>query len=190
MSSHLSPVADATPAIPPLAESDAQVARTLLDKGVEPAMIAMMLKCSEAAVALVAAPTAAGGGGASGERDDDSGGSRAVVSLARRMHKACQAMSRPLSADVLAAAGAREMEVRVRVMTGDEIRLDVAPTTTAFAVRERALREIGTIQQILGHANVETTATYTHVTGGINGAEEPFPDLLAEDPLEDAKRER
>ena len=50
--------------------------------------------------------------------------------------------------------------------------------------------KIGTIQQILGHANLETTATYTHVTGGITSAEESFPDLLAEDPHPDAKRSR
>ena len=42
--------------------------------------------------------------------------------------------------------------------------------------------KVGTIQQILGHASLETTATYTHVTGGTTGAEETFPDLLAEDP--------
>ena len=50
--------------------------------------------------------------------------------------------------------------------------------------------KIGTIQQILGHANFETTAIYTHVTSGINGAEEPFPDLLAEDPNEDTGDQR
>jgi integrase len=37
------------------------------------------------------------------------------------------------------------------------------------------------IQQILGHASVETTATYTHVTAGTTGAEGAFPDLLDED---------
>jgi len=42
--------------------------------------------------------------------------------------------------------------------------------------------KVGTIQQILGHANLETTATYTHVTGGTMGAEDTFPDLLAEEP--------
>jgi integrase/recombinase XerD len=42
--------------------------------------------------------------------------------------------------------------------------------------------EVGTIQQILGHASVETTAIYTHVTASKKGIEDPFPDLLAEDP--------
>ncbi len=42
--------------------------------------------------------------------------------------------------------------------------------------------KVGTIQQILGHANLETTATYTHVIGGMTGTDETFPDLLAEDP--------
>ncbi len=42
--------------------------------------------------------------------------------------------------------------------------------------------KVGTIQQILGHANLETTATYTHVTGGTMGAGSTFPDLLAEEP--------
>ena len=50
--------------------------------------------------------------------------------------------------------------------------------------------KIGTIQQSLGHANLETTATYTHVTGGITSAEASFPDLLAEDPHPDAKHQR
>ena len=50
--------------------------------------------------------------------------------------------------------------------------------------------KIGTIQQILGHANFETTAIYTHVTSDINGTEEPFPDLLAEDPHGDTGDQR
>jgi integrase/recombinase XerD len=42
--------------------------------------------------------------------------------------------------------------------------------------------EVGTIQQILGHASVETTAIYMHVTASKNGIGDPFPDLLTEDP--------
>ena len=42
--------------------------------------------------------------------------------------------------------------------------------------------KVGTIQQILGHANLETTATYTHVISGTTGTGDTFPDLLAEDP--------
>lgn len=41
--------------------------------------------------------------------------------------------------------------------------------------------QVGTIQQILGHTSLETTATYTHVTAGTTRAADNFPDLLAED---------
>ena len=41
--------------------------------------------------------------------------------------------------------------------------------------------ELRTIQQILGHTSVETTAIYTHVTDRITRAGDTFPDLLAED---------
>lgn len=41
--------------------------------------------------------------------------------------------------------------------------------------------EVGVIQQILGHASLETTATYTHVAESTTGAGHCFPDLLDED---------
>lgn len=41
--------------------------------------------------------------------------------------------------------------------------------------------ELRTIQQILGHTSVETTAIYTHVTGRTTRAGDTFPDLLADD---------
>ena len=40
--------------------------------------------------------------------------------------------------------------------------------------------EVGVIQQILGHANLETTATYTHVAESTTGTGSAFPDLLDE----------
>lgn len=40
--------------------------------------------------------------------------------------------------------------------------------------------EVSAIQQILGHASLETTATYTHVAAGTTGAAATFPDLLDE----------
>ena len=41
--------------------------------------------------------------------------------------------------------------------------------------------ELRTIQQILGHTSVETTAIYTHVTDRTTRAGDTFPDLLADD---------
>ena len=41
--------------------------------------------------------------------------------------------------------------------------------------------EVSRIQQILGHASLETTAIYTHVTKDTMGAASTFPDLLDED---------
>ena len=41
--------------------------------------------------------------------------------------------------------------------------------------------ELRTIQQILGHTSVETTAIYTHVTDRTTRVGDTFPDLLADD---------
>jgi site-specific recombinase XerD len=40
--------------------------------------------------------------------------------------------------------------------------------------------EVGMIQRMLGHASFESTATYTHVTTSMTGADDMFPDLLDE----------
>ena len=58
------------------------------------------------------------------------------------------------------------------------------PTSCATVTPPTACRlawRSGAIQQILGHASLETTATYTHVTAGTTGAGDTFPDLLDED---------
>ena len=78
-------------------------------------------------------------------------------------------------------------------LAGAGIKKQATPHTLRHSYATHCLQagmKVGTIQQVLGHANLETTAIYTHVIGDTNGAEEPFPDLLAEDPNQDTADER